>query len=139
MSHSTQHACKPARRGSSRRLVRTALGLALLAVGLPASLPAADLTVGDGVVVKFGPDAQLVVRDKLATGTGVTLTSARDDSAGGQSGNVPQTAAAGDWSGVRIEKSAAAFGPVPFNDVLLRYAGATDGAALTLRGVSPGL
>ena len=45
---------------------------------------AADLTIDDGVVVKFGNDAQLVVRDRLNAGAGLVLTSQKDDANGGQ-------------------------------------------------------
>jgi large repetitive protein len=127
----------------SRRLIAGAVSVALLTHMLPLNALATDLTLENGVVVKFGPDAQLVVRDRLAAATGVTLTSQKDDTAGGQAGTAPQVAAAGDWRGVRIEKSASAYGALTLNDMALRYAGAADGAdttaALVLRGWSPGL
>lgn len=93
--------------------------------------------------MKFGPEAQLVVRDKLVAGSGVVLTSQKDDTAGGPVGAVPQTAGTGDWRGVRIEKSASATGMPALNDLAVRYAGGADGsdttAALTLRGWNLGL
>lgn len=134
MSHTAAVAGARRQRRSRRRIAVVALGLALVAAGLP--VPAADLTVEDGVVVKFGPESQLVVRDRLASGKGVVFTSIRD----GQDGQVP---AAGDWRGLRIEKSTATYGAVSYNDLLLRYAGAGEdarpGAAFTMRGVSHGL
>ena len=42
---------------------------------------AAKLDVDDGVVVKFGTDASLVVRRELSTGDGVVFTSVKDDAA----------------------------------------------------------
>jgi hypothetical protein len=108
-----------------------------------APLLAADLTIGDGVVLKFGPDAQLLVRDKLVPGKGVILTSQKDDTAGGQTGPAAQTAAPGDWRGMRIEKSSSSFGALTFDSWLWRYAGADGGTganpALNLRSVAPTL
>lgn len=105
---------------------------------------AGTLTIDDGVVVKFGPQSQLVVRDRLVPGKNVTLTSQKDDSVGEAVGATPQTPAAGDWRGMRIEKSAASSGAISLNGWSLRYAGSGSGAAkpgpaLTLRGWSPGL
>ena len=52
-----------------------------------------------------------------------------------------QTPAAGDWRGLRLEKSAASFGSLTLSGWLIRYAGGSDGgtpgAALTVRGFSP--
>src|SRR6218665_3489396 len=55
-----------------------------LALGSVLALPAraAQLGIADGVVVKFGPDTQLVVRDRMVFGSGITLTSQGDDQAG---------------------------------------------------------
>ena len=139
MSHFEQHADVSGRRGMPRRLAARAICITLLA-SAPFALAAADLTVSDGVVVKFGANSQLVVRDKLVSGKGVALTSLKDDTLGGMSRTQPQTAAAGDWLGLRIEKSAAAAGLSPLTDLAIRYGGGGDnGAALTLRGVSPAL
>lgn len=125
----------------SIRTFASAVSLALLSQMLPMQVMAAELTIEDNVVIKFGADAQLVVRDHLIPGKGVTLTSQKDDTVGGQAGTTPQTAAAGDWRGVRIEKSAASYGALTLNELALRYAGASNGtnasAALTLRGWSP--
>lgn len=115
--------------------------MALLAIVLlftPAAR-AAQLTLQDGVVVKFGADAQLVVRDRLVPGKGLAFTSAKDDSVGGQTGPTPQTPTMGDWRGLRLEKSAAAFGALTLEDVSLRYGGGQGEAALTVRGFSPAL
>lgn len=125
-----------------RRAPRRAIAAACVALLACTSWTtgAADLTVGDGVVVKFGDDAQLVVRDKLSAGKGVAFTSQKDDDIAGEAGAGFGAPAAGDWRGVRIEKSAQAFGAMTFEDVRIRYAGGDqDGAALTLRGVSPTL
>lgn len=126
------------------RGIFSAVTAALLAQMLPLHVLAAELTIEDGVVIKFGSDAQLVIRDRVVPGKGITLTSQKDDTVGGQSGASPQTAAAGDWRGVRIEKSASGYGALTLNDMALRYTGALDGgtsptAALTLRAWSPAL
>ena len=97
---------------------------------------AAQLSIADGVAVKFGQDAQLVVRDKLVSGKGVNLTSLKDDT-GGQTGTVPQIPGMGDWRGLRLEKSAAAFGALTLEDVAIRYGGGQGEAALTVRGFGP--
>ncbi len=105
-------------------------------------MQAANLTIEDGVVIKFGSDAQLVVRDRLVVGKGITLTSHKDDNALGKLGlaPIPQL---GDWLGLRLEKSAAGYGALALNDLTLRYGGASVSskttAALTVRGWSPSL
>ncbi|AIY41391.1 Fibronectin type III domain protein [Collimonas arenae] len=116
--------------------------LSMLAASMPVN--AGQLRIDGGVVVKFGADAGMVVRDQLLNGQGVTFTSQNDDAAGGQSNTLPQTPAAGDWRGVRMEKSSAVNpnASTQLNDLTLRYAGASGanpGAALTLRGISPAL
>lgn len=132
------------RRNAASELVRSARGvcrpwlarLAFAALGfmsLGTSLHAAELTLSDGVVVKFGADSQLIVRDKLSTGKGAILTSQKDDTAAGRTGTAPQTPTPGDWKGVRIERSAT----LNASDVSIRYAGAQGNAALHLRGFSP--
>src|SRR3954468_16192092 len=73
--------------------LRRAWLLGVVAAGA-ALLPlshAADLTIGDGVVVKFGPDAQLVVRDKVTVGKGVAFTSQKDDTLAGQTNSTSQS------------------------------------------------
>ncbi|GAA5787481.1 Ig-like domain-containing protein [Chitiniphilus shinanonensis] len=95
------------------------------------TISAADLTVLDDVVVKFGRDAQLVVRDKLVAGKGSVFTGRADASVG-----APLTASepAVRWRGVRVEKSAAAS---------LKVDGATfrqaSDAGLTVRGAAPAM
>ncbi len=115
------------------------LFLVLFAIGPQAW--AADLMIEDGVVVKFGADAQLVVRDRMLFGKAITLTSQKDDAVGGKLGATPQVAAVGDWSGLRLEKSSVDYGSINLNDITLRYAGAIVGnkatAALTVRAGNP--
>jgi large repetitive protein len=128
---------------SSRRFGAGGLSLFAMLQALPLGAYGASLELAPGVVVKFGPDAQLVVRDKLVAGSGVVFTSQKDDTAGGPLLATPQVAAQGDWRGVRLEKSAAASGSTSLADLVLRYAGAPDAsgptAALTIRGWSPGV
>lgn len=109
--------------------------IATAAILLSAQVLGGTLTIDDGVVVKFGEDAQLVVRDRLLPGKDVTLTSQKDDSIGGPSAPAAQTPSAGDWRGLRIEKSAAGAGSFSLNGWTVRYAG----PAVTVRGWSPGL
>jgi len=109
----------------------------LALVALPAS--AAELQVDEGVVVKFGAGAQLVVRDRMTPSPGAVLTSIKDDTVGGQTSAAPQTPALGDWRGLRLEKSAASYGVIAWNDLTIRFSGASDGAGLTVRSLSPTL
>ncbi|MCB1560850.1 MAG: hypothetical protein KDI75_07125 [Xanthomonadales bacterium] len=60
------------------------------------------LTIGEGVVVKFGSQAGLDVHASLNTEQGAVLTSLADDSLAGQTGTQPATATAGDWLGVHF-------------------------------------
>ena len=119
------------------------MAAAMLAQLWPQPMHAAELTIEDGVVVKFGADAQLVVRDRLVPGKGVVLTSQKDDSIAGQSASTAQTPAPGDWRGVRLEKSMTGTSGLVLADWWLRYAGVPDaqkpGAALAMRGISPQL
>lgn len=117
-------------------LLRGFAAVSLVAISCLAA--AGSLHIGDGVVVKFGQDAQLVARDKLEIGKGAVLTSQQDDTVGGQTNPTAQSASAGAWRGVRIEKSAASYG-LTLNDVGFRYAGAQDSAGLLVRGFNPNL
>lgn len=110
----------------------------LLALSAMAPVNGAELAIDNGVVVKLGTGAALVVRDKASIGKGALLTSAKDDTAGGSLDGQAHTPQAGDWAGVRVEKSASAYG-FSINDSTLRYAGGSNAAALLLRGYSPTL
>lgn len=117
-----------------RPLRAVALTLALLAP----FAQAAELEIADGVVVKFGADAELVVRDRLTAGRNILFTSARDDAALSRLGAEAEAPAKGDWRGIRFEASAAAFTQT-FGELTVRYSGARDGAGVTLRGFTPSL
>lgn len=119
---------------NKRALAGAAAAFCLLQIGI---CLAGDLTIGDGVVVKFGSDAQLVVRDKITVGTGVAFTSQKDDTLGGKTNTTAQVAAPGDWRGLRMEKSAAPYGSQWGDGTIIRFAGGSGAAGLTLRGVSP--
>ncbi len=133
----TIHGTTGVRMRTAKWLVK--LGFIAALGGAFATSRAADLTIADGVTVKFGADAQLVVRDRLTAGQGVVLTSQKDDSVAGQTGASAQTPAAGDWLGIRLEKSTTDFGALTLTDLAVRYGGAGDGAGMTLRGFSPTL
>ena len=125
----------------SRRALMVVSLLALLLQLMSSPLLAAELMIDDGVMIKFGVDAQLAVRDHLVAGKGIIMTSQRDDRTSGQLGLTRQSPQLGDWLGIRLEKSAAGFGALTLNDLTLRYGGATvaggTSAALTIRGWSP--
>ncbi|MCW5289243.1 hypothetical protein D5041_09265 [Verminephrobacter aporrectodeae subsp. tuberculatae] len=134
----------PTPKDSLRALPLSCL-LAAASLWLALPLAAAELGIADGVVLKFGPETRLVVRDRLVLGSGITMTSQKDDTVAGPLADTAQTPAVGDWRGLRIEKSAAGMmGSFVFDDLTLRYAGAAEpgggaAAALTLRGLSPRL
>lgn len=118
---------------------RQILAQAILAIGLVFIANQAmtgDLTVSDGAVVKFGLDAQLIVRDKFTAGKGVILTSQSDDAAGGQVADVGQSPVIGTWNGLRFEKSAAP-NALTLDSMTIRYAGSQGTAGLTVLGFSP--
>lgn len=129
--------------GMHRRWRQVLAGFALTALVLAAQpgSGAAELKVETGVVVKLGPDAGLVIRDKLTAGTDVVITSRNDDTVAGQTNSQPGTPAAGDWAGIRIEKSAGPMGTTSVGGMSVRYAGGSDrqDAGLTVRGISPQL
>jgi hypothetical protein len=119
--------------------------LACAALGLmaPAAWADGSLRINDGVVVKFGQDAGLQVRNQIHTGVGVTFTSQLDDSAGGQTNPSPAAAAPGDWWGLFIaEQASSSPTAIVLNGLNLRFAGGgtglpgnlQGGAALTLAG-----
>ncbi|WP_269630895.1 Ig-like domain-containing protein [Pelomonas sp. BJYL3] len=109
---------------------------AALALGTPGlqQAQAAELVLADGVVVKFGPEGQLLVRDKLTVTSSALLTSLKDDTQAGQTLPTPGTAQAGDWLGVRVERSGT--GSV-LSGLAIRHAGRSSAAALLLRGGNP--
>ena len=124
----------PPLRSRFKRAVAALVALAMLAPSLGPVAHAAELILDEGVVVKFGADAQLVVRDKLRAGAAVTLTSVNDDAAAGQTNPTAGTPAAGSWRGLSIEKTSTAFGQPALNGLSLRY-----GAGLSVRSTSPAL
>lgn len=97
---------------------------------LPMLAGAAQLTMDEGVVVKFGDGAGLVVRDTLRTDRDVEFTSLADDSVGGQSRPTTGTPHTGDWSGVILDPAVLPAN-VTLDGLRLRYAGGAGGAALS--------
>lgn len=108
-------------------------------LGVTTFANAAELTILDSVIVKFGQDAELVARDKLKLGKNTTFTSSKDDLAGGPLSATAQIPAAANWRGIRVEKSSAPSSPQLGEGTMIRYAGALNGAGLTLRGVTSAL
>ena len=128
------------RRAAWRRMLTGAA--TLLLAGAVLSQPfAAELRLREGAVIKFGPGAQLVVRDRVVVQEGAVLTSAQDDNVAGQTNPQPGAPAPGDWKGVRIEKTTGSFGASALDGLVVRYGGGSDSdtAGLTLRGTSPAL
>jgi len=109
--------------------MHTAAALAVLAFS---PLYAADLTIDDGVVVKFGRDAGLTVRDGLVARGNVTFTSLSDETIAGRTGQAAATAAAGDWRGIRVEPYVLPT-QLDLTGALIRFAGGAGGAGLDLR------
>ena len=121
-------------RGRKPRIsILQSLALALIAtVGISTQTVAANLTLDEGVVVKFGAGAGITVRDGLIANKHNIFTSLKDDSVGGQTGSAAQAAAAGDWRGVKIESSATP-PSVNLNSLGIKFAGGSSGAGLDLR------
>jgi fibronectin type 3 domain-containing protein len=120
---------KKIKTGKSHALV---IALGLLAFAQP--LQSADLTIDEGVVIKFGEGTGLIVRDAIHAQKGVVFTSVRDDAVLGQAGTAAQTPSAGDWKGIKLEASAAPAN-VMLDGVTIRYG--LD--ALDIRRTSPAL
>ena len=126
---------------SGRRASARVASVVLLTGLLSSAIPAAELTINQGVVVKFGAGAGLIVRDKATIQPSTVFTSQADDSAGGQSNSTVGVPTQASWRGIRLEKSASAFG-FTLTDSAIRYAGSASDAtvaALSLRGFTPTL
>lgn len=119
---------------ATRRRWTNVLHLSLMPVlwmALVGHASAASLLIDEGVVVKFGSGAGIVVRDSLRTNRHVTLTSVRDDTVGGQTGASASVAEGGDWQGLRIEDSVAVAN-LQIDRLAVRFAGEGGVAALQL-------
>ena len=95
------------------------------------------MTVGEGVVVKFGSTQNSL----CAIGSTVEtrpLRRERDSSIGGQIRSGLPAPSAGAWRGIKLEKSSGEF-LLTLGDPLIRYAGSDNAAALSIRGFSPNL
>ncbi|MBI2398285.1 MAG: hypothetical protein HYV17_10855 [Xanthomonadales bacterium] len=104
------------------------LGAALLGT---ASAFSAELTIAEGVVVKFGSDAALVVRDRITTKERVVFTSLGDDAIAGQTASTAGVPAAGQWKGLSLLATATP-DKVNIDRLNVRYAGAQGAAAIDL-------
>lgn len=111
--------------------LRNAMSL-VAALGIASHAVAANLTLDENVVVKFGPGTGLTVRDGLIANKHSIFTSIKDDAVIGQTGSTAQIPAAADWRGVKVESSASP-AAVNLNTLGIKYAGGNSGAALDLR------
>ncbi len=105
--------------------------LAVAAV-LALSAQAAELNIAPGVVVKFEPDAGIVVHNRLIVGEDARFTSVHDDAQGGQTQIAPSTPAAGDWVGIRIDPGISAQA-AQLSGTRISFAGQNRGAGLDLQ------
>ena len=120
--------------------LRSVLSVAALSAGTLLASPGfsqvadpAQLSIADGVVVKFGAGAGLYVRDRLVTAPNVTFTSQADDSVGGQLGVSAGEPHRGDWLGVIIAPGVVPTG-LSLDGLSLRYAGGVVGLPSYLNG-----
>lgn len=125
-----------------RGIMRTGARLLAAAMLLSAAtlMPADDsrsaqLTIGDGVVVKSQQNGEIVVRDTLSV-RGSVLTSVKDDVAAGQTGQTPQAPQKGDWLGISFEASSGG-ADNKMELAAIRYAGRNTRAAISVRKTSP--
>ncbi|MGE4073527.1 MAG: Ig-like domain-containing protein [Lysobacterales bacterium] len=106
---------------------RTAAVCALVWTVNPAS--SSELVIDEGVVVKFGPGANLVVKDRLQAQQGTVFTSLNDPDAGGSTSvNLPAPGP-GDWGGISILPGAYA-DDVDLDRAEIRFAGSNGSAGL---------
>jgi large repetitive protein len=123
---------KRIRQGAAKAISTFAVALWVTGGMMSNLAHAADLTINDGAVVKFGQDAGITVRDKLVTGRDVKFTSLKDDAILGPAKPTPQTPAFGDWRGLKVDPSATPAN-VSIRGLSLSYAGGNGGAALEFR------
>ena len=119
-------------------LRRRSVAALAIALGMTAAIAAdtAQLTIADGVVVKFGQGAGISVRGGLHTGSSVVLTSSHDDSQlGPLQPQGPQTRApqAGDWLGVLVAPEALPAN-LKLDGLSIHHAGGTDGLPTHMAG-----
>lgn len=140
-STNTMLSGSPACKSAPLKRTASAMVLVMLAtfLGPTVSAVAAELTVEEGVVVKFGSGAGLVVRDKATLKDGAVFTTVADDNAAGQTGATPGVPTMASWNGIRVEKSSGTSGGFSATGATIRYAGQSEEAGLSLRGVSPPL
>ena len=122
----------------SHRFIRYAMMMLWLAITLIGSMNvslAADLIIQDNVVVKFGQDAGMTVRDTLSLGHGVKFTSINNDDIAGQTKPTVGTPQAGDWGGLKISTNVPV-GNLQLDGLALSYAGGNGGAAVSISGQS---
>lgn len=120
-----------------RRTAALVACLSLVALLLPGSIRRAqadELQLSDGVVVKFGPNGEMVVLDGLIVQGQATLTSLQDDAWGGPVTSAPGSPQPGDWLGLRIERSSPA--GLTLLGGLQIYYGGKNGPACMLRSTS---
>ncbi|HEU4401580.1 MAG TPA: Ig-like domain-containing protein [Candidatus Polarisedimenticolia bacterium] len=120
---------------SAARFVAVALMLAAALALLPgpaAPARAGELSIGDGVVIKFGPGGELVVLDGVIVQGQAVCTSLGDDARGGAALSTPALPLPGDWRGLRLERSSPA-AMTQLDGLQVLYGGAGPGSAFLLR------
>ncbi|MDR1529855.1 MAG: hypothetical protein LBS40_05600 [Burkholderiales bacterium] len=95
---------------------------------------AASLTIEDGVVVKFGQNAKVVVHDDIHSKAGTVFTSINDGFVLGNAASFLPDPMAGDWCGLTINRKAKPE-QVIIDGLLLKFAGGNNCSALSLKNL----
>ena len=102
----------------------------------PLAAQSTTLTLEEGVVVKFGPDAGIEVRDAIQAHSNAVFSSINDDASAGQTQPTLGLPAPGDWRGISIAPSALP-SQVNLNGAAIYYAGGSGAAGLEIVDNNP--
>ncbi|WP_337261484.1 MULTISPECIES: Ig-like domain-containing protein [unclassified Serratia (in: enterobacteria)] len=133
VSTAIRHTCAIGVRNRQRLMT----GLVALSVMLqPFSAIAASLTLGNNVVIQSGENVHIHVRARLQAGKNVMFTGLQNTTAS----IPPGSPTAGNWGGLHLYKSAAAYGPLTLSDLTLRDGGRGHNGTgvLNVYGWNPG-